>query len=276
MTVFQSLILGIIQGIAEFLPISSSGHLALMGFFLGVKSPPLIFDLLLHFATMIAAVIFFWKLIVRLSIRQVSIIILANIPVGLVGMLFNDQIESWFSSLEIVSAALIFTGVLNILSDVLLKKHTDSSVQVNPTEDSRQESKLKFKNFPNLKQALLVGVFQMISLTPGVSRSGSTVFAGLLSGLNRESAVAFSFLLVMPAIFGATLLELGRSSKIDLTELIQNFPVYLVGMAAAFCFGLTSLWLLKKILVSSKWQYFGIYCLVMGGSLIAGQLLGLI
>lgn len=264
MMIVQSLILGLVQGLTEFLPVSSSGHLIVMRNLLGVSSPPLIYDLILHLATTIAAIIFFWKNLIRLKLRQIFIIVMANIPVGIVGVLFNDQIELWFSSLALVSLALVLTGVFNIFSDKLLQKQLAN-------QKLDQEGSQKF---PNLKQGLVVGFFQMLALTPGLSRSGSTVFAGLLSGLNREAAFTFSFLLVIPAILGATLLE--ATDVAWTAELSSLLPVYFLGAVVAFVVGLFSLWLLKKLLVSSKWEIFGIYCLSLGLVLILGQVLGFI
>lgn len=269
MTFFQSLVLGVVQGLTEFLPVSSSGHLVVMGAVLGVPTPPLIYDLLLHLATTMAAIIFFWKQLRQLNLRQILIIISASVPVGIVGVLFKDKIAGLFGSLLLVSIALLITGILNILSDRVLERQKKFA--------AKGENHIKNENegveFPSFKQGLLVGVFQMMALTPGISRSGSTVFAGLLSGLKREAAFNFSFLLVIPPILIATFLEI--QDVVWTPELVNSLPVYSVGIVTSFFIGLFSLWLLKKILVSSKWDYFGFYCLFLGGGLIVAQIFGL-
>lgn len=269
MTFFQSLVLGVVQGLTEFLPVSSSGHLVVMGSVLGVSTPPLIYDLLLHLATTLATMIFFWKQLRQLDLRQILVIIFANVPVGIVGVLFKDQVASLFGSLLLVSIALLITGTLNILSSRVLERRKKLAVG----GENYVKNEIEVIEFPSFKQGLLVGVFQMVALTPGVSRSGSTVFAGLLSGLEREAAFNFSFLLVIPAILIATFLEV--QDVVWTPELVDSLPVYLVGIVASFFIGLFSLWLLKKILISSKWDYFGFYCLFLGGGLIIAQIFGL-
>lgn len=264
MTFFQSLILGAVQGLTEFLPVSSSGHLVVMSTLLGVPTPPLISDILLHLATTLSAIIFFWKQLVRLNFHQILVLILASVPVGLVGMIFRNQIEGLFGSLALVSVALIITGVLNIFSNRVLERQKKNE---NKNEDENDE-------FPSYKQGLLVGIFQMFALTPGISRSGSTVFAGLLVGLKRETAFNFSFLLVIPAILAASVFE--ARNVVWTPQLVSYVPEFILGMAVAFSIGLASLWFLKKILVSSRWDYFGYYCLVLGGGLVFAQVVNLI
>lgn len=261
MTVFESLLLGVIQGLTEFLPVSSSGHLVIMRAFLDITTPSVVFDLWLHLATAAAALVFFWKQITQLTFRQLLIIAVANIPLAVLGLLYGNVIEYLFSSLAVVSFALMISGLLNILSDRILSKR----------DQTKQHSLF---TFPSSKQGLLIGLAQMIALVPGISRSGSTVFAGLSLGLSRESAFAFSFLMVMPAIVGATILE---SFEVSLfTGIGTALPGYVIGCSTAFGVGLFSLWLLKRLLVSAHLRYFGAYCFLVGGGLFIGHLAGLL
>lgn len=268
MTFSQSLILGIVQGLTEFLPVSSSGHLVVMEAFLKISNSSLTFDLLLHLATTLALIVFFWKQLVHLRFKQLLVIILANVPIGIVGILFRDKVEVLFGSLWLVSLAFLVTGVLNIFSDRILSRKAKQS------ESAELSGETGVLDFPNAKQGLLVGLFQMVALTPGISRSGSTVFAGLLSGLDRETAFSFSFLLIIPAILGGVFIEARDTSW--QADLQQNLSVYFLGLLASFVVGLLSLWVLRHILMSSRWRYFGYYCLLLGGGLVVSQVLGLV
>lgn len=251
-------LLGFIQGLTEFLPVSSSGHLALAQIFLGVKMPPLSYDLVLHVATMAATVLFFFNDIVRLLTEWVSgifskekrgltgwsvgwAVFIGTIVTGAIGMLVKDFAEEAIMNSLMVGIGLIFTGIVLIASRFIRK----GLGRVSPFD------------------GLLVGLAQGLAVMPGVSRSGMTMMAGTAVGISREEVFRFSFLLSIPAITGAALLQAKEVGGIDafITSLPQG---WYLGAAAAFVSGIVSLFVLRKLVIASKWWIFGIYCLALG------------
>lgn len=245
MSLFEALFLALVQGLTEFLPISSSGHLVLFQKLLGIVRPPIFFDILLHLGTLGSIVIFFRKEIGDLLLnwrKQLNtwlFIILGSIPAAFAGFFFNSKVESAFNSLLLVGIAWIFFGTLLLLT-----------------------SKLKIKNRPKKitwKDSLFVGIFQALALLPGISRSGSTISAGLIRELPRETAFKLSFLLAIPAILGATILEIK-----DVNSVQAFSPIPILSMLIAGTVGYFALVLLQKTLKSEKFYLFGFYCLVVG------------
>ncbi len=212
MTYIQAIILGLTQGLAEFLPISSSGHLALLQYFFGVRSDQVLaFTVMLHLGTLFSVFFIYWKDIVELVIELIAtirdictgkglrvnanptrrlgfMIIVATIPTALIGLLFEDFFESLYSSLVGISLGLIFTGFILLLAE--RKGRQDKTIET-----------MKFRN------AVFVGIMQGIAICPGVSRSGSTLFGSLITGLDRALAVKFAFLISIPSILGSVILE---------------------------------------------------------------------
>ncbi len=246
MSIFDAIILGVVQGLTEFLPVSSSGHLVLAQNLLGWTGPNLTFDVALHFATTIAVVIFFRQQLLKLNRRLAILLVIGTVPAGLVGLFFKDSIETLFDNSLLVSAALVMTGVMNLKANTELK-------------DERERKSLIDLS---IKDALVVGVFQAVAITPGISRSGSTVFGGLVRKLNREAAFTLSFLLAIPAVLGATLLELIDVYQTG-TNGLEPLPLILGGIVA-FATGLASLKLLQYVIQKAKFNWFGWYCLVVG------------
>lgn len=257
MNLIESIILGIIQGITEWLPISSSGHLAIVQELFGIEAP-LVLDVLLHFATLLVIFAVFWKDIIKIAKSCVKLdfkseygktalfIVIATIPVILAGYFLHDPIESLFSKLYIVGIALIITGILLFAS----KKR-------------KRNKKLNYKN------TFLVGIVQAISLIPGISRSGSTISTALLLGIQREKAARFSFLLAIPAILGATIFELSQGINIAETSL----SVIFAGMLASFFVGYISLKLLLRLIKQRKFHVFAYYCWVLGAIVLIGSVI---
>lgn len=253
MTIIQALILGLVQGLTEFLPISSSGHLVLGQKLLGFSQPPVLFDILVHVGTLTAIFVFFRKIIWQLTKKTIeaikaktipkeaTVIIVATIPAVIIGFFLNPFLEVIFSSITLVGIALIITSIL-LFSTVLIKK---SNKKIN------QITKL---------DALIIGILQALAILPGISRSGSTVVAGLWRNLKRETAFTFSFLLSIPAILGAMSLQLTDLIIIDNQQILPN----LIGFASAALSGYLALILFKKAVVKKKLAYFGIYCLLVG------------
>ncbi|MGQ9646180.1 MAG: undecaprenyl-diphosphatase UppP [Thermodesulfobacteriota bacterium] len=258
-SVFQAIFLGVVQGITEFLPISSSGHLVFFQSFLGVKEPPIFFDVMLHLGTLFAVVVYFWKDILEIfrgiqaactgrgkdqqGMRLFFWIIIATIPTGLMGLFFKDWFESFFSQPRLVGGILLITGFFLWL-----------------TRWSKKEGRniMKMRWF----DAILIGMAQGIAIIPGISRSGATISTGLLSGLDRDLAAKFSFLLSIPAILGATVLELDKMGG------IQELGVTLIGTAIAFAMGILSLTFLIKINKIENISNFSYYCWIIGIAII--------
>ena len=253
MTFIHALILGLAQGLTEFLPISSSGHLVIGQKLLGFSQPPVLFDILVHVGTLTAVFVFFRKIIWQLTKRTVetikaktipkeaTVIIVGTIPAVIIGFFLNPFLEVIFSSITLVGIALVITSIL-LFSTVLIKK-----------SDKKINQITKF-------DALVIGILQALAILPGISRSGSTVVAGLWRNLKRETAFTFSFLLSIPAILGAVSLQLTDLKIMDSQQMLPN----LVGFISAALSGYLALILFKKAVVNKKLAYFGIYCLLVG------------
>ena len=259
MDILEAIILGIIQGLTEFLPVSSSGHLELGKAILGDDSLPeesLLFTVVLHFSTALSTIVVFRKEIAvifrglfqfkRNDEMAFSIkIILSMIPAAIIGVLFNEQIEALFSrQILLVGAMLMITGLLLFLADQA--KNTDKSVTYG--------------------HAFIIGIAQAIAILPGISRSGATISTSVLLGIDRDRAARFSFLMVVPLIIGKMAKDMLNGalmqSQIDLAPMAM-------GAAAAFFSGLLAcswmIWLVRK----SQLRYFSYYCLVIGAVAIA-------
>lgn len=238
MSLFYSALLGILQGLTEFLPVSSSGHLVLVQSIIpNFKQPGVLFDVTLHFGTLFAVLFFFRKKLLRLSLRYILFLIIGTIPAVIIGFFFKDFFVGLFSSFRLVGYALLISGILNFLIDKTLERNEK----------------------PDLKKSVFVGIAQAFAIFPGVSRSGSTIFAGVKSGLSCKDAAEFSFLLSAPAIIGANILEIFSSwgEKIDVF-------CYLTGFLFAFVSGIAAIGLVLKFLEEKKFKIFAIYCFILG------------
>jgi undecaprenyl-diphosphatase len=228
MTFVQSIILSIIQGIAEFLPISSSGHLNLAQHFLHL-TPSLSLDIFLNTATFIS-VLFFFRNKIPYFFKNLKFIIVASIPAVLVGILLKDKLELVFSSINLLPFFFILSSIFVFSTKFLNKKETSL----------------------NYQKAIIIGLFQAIAILPGVSRAGATIFAGLFLGLSALEAFNFSFCLFIPASLGALIL----GAKDLSTTGIFNLQ-YLTAFVITFMVGVISLNILKKVLISHKFWIFG-------------------
>lgn len=256
MTVLQGIILGVVQGLAEFLPVSSSGHLALVqNMFEGFDQPGLLFDTLLHCATLLAVFVFFRKRLMAFARAVLGIfcdrfkvdyyeqrgmmwgIIIATIPTGIIGYALKDVAEGMFDKPAVIGYFLIVTSLMLFLSDKV-----KSGGDITPL------------------RALIVGISQGLAVFPGLSRSGTTIFAGLKCGVAREKAAEFSFLISIPAIIGATLLQVRHINEVATGE----WPAYLAGMAAAFVCGLFAIGVMMRVVKKARLLGFAIYCLIAG------------
>ncbi len=232
MDILSSIILGVVQGVTEFLPISSSGHLIVMRAWLGLDmSGSLAYDAVLQLATSLAVVLYFWKdLVVLVRVRSeknkiwIWAIVLGTIPAVVLGFLFEHKIDALFRNAHTVAWALIAGSILFFVVERYAKKMAQKSAQEN----------LSGKEI-SVKRGFVVGCFQVLALIPGMSRSGSTISGGLLLGIKREDAVRFSFLLSVPILLGSglkKLMDLGGSGGIDFSLILSSIVAFFVGLAS--------------------------------------------
>ena len=262
MDILTAIILGIIQGLTEFLPVSSSGHLELAKAFLGNESIPkesMLMTVVLHFATALSTVVIFRKDILQifkglLAFKwneefQFSIkIIISMIPAAIIGVLFDDIIESFFNGqILLVGAMLVLTGGLLFLAD--RAKNTNKDV--------------------TFTSAFIIGISQAIAILPGISRSGATISTSVLMGIDREKAARFSFLMVVPLIFGKIAKDVLSD---DFTLANVNTVSLSIGFVAAFITGLFACTWMISLVKKSKLVYFSFYCFVAGISAIIWHL----
>ena len=238
----EALLLSIIQGITEWLPISSSGHLAILHNIFGVQN--LAFDVFLHFASVLAVFFIFWRDIIKLfnfkdkeNLRYIWLLILALIPAAIVGILFKNQIASFFSSL-------FYLGVFFMISGIIVYS-TKFSVPK--------------KEKPSWFDSVFIGVFQAIAVLPGISRSGATISSAMFRGLQKEAAIKFSFIMAIPLILGATVIEA--------KELVLENPGFLILIASfviTFLISVITIKILIKIIQNRRFYLFGIYNFILG------------
>jgi len=239
MNIITSIFLGFLQGLTEFLPVSSSGHLVLVQSLLpGFTQVGVLFDVFLHFGTLFAVLVFFRKEILKLPPKYYLYLALGTIPAAFIGYFFKSQLESLFTSTKLVGFALLATGLVNLLTDKI----------------ESTGKKLSFKN------SFITGVAQAIAIIPGISRSGTTIFASVAQGVDKKSAAKFSFLLSIPAVLGANILEFATHGVSE----IGNYTFYLTGFVFSFISGLLAIYLVFKFLTQRKFKIFAYYCFIVG------------
>ena len=254
----EALLLGILQGLTEYLPVSSSGHLAIGSALFGISGEEnLAFTIVVHVATVLSTLVILWKEIVWLlkgllqfkwnsETRYACCILLSMIPVGIVGLFFKDVIEGVFGSgLVIVGCCLLVTACL-----------LSFSYYAHP----RQKENISFRD------AFIIGLAQAVAVLPGISRSGSTIATGLLLGNKKESLAQFSFLMVIPPILGEALLDTLKLLKGDGDAIVNTIPTFslVIGFLAAFIFGCIACKWMINIVKRGKLIYFAIYCAIVG------------
>lgn len=264
MTIWLAILLGVVQGLTEFLPVSSSGHLVLIQTFFGGSNPEadyMLFDVLLHFGTLVSVFIAFWgdirsllaeffgwirdgfKLRNRPYRRFIVMVLITIIPMFPV-LLVKDQLDALFSNTMFVGCALLVTAVVLMLSERAPRKRRDAS---NAT----------------WLDAFLVGCAQAVAVVPGISRSGSTICAGLFRGFSRDFAVRFAFIMSLPVVFGANLLEIGDAvAQAESTGIPVS--MYIIGVAAAMISGLLAIRLIRLVTNKGHFRPFVVYCGLVG------------
>jgi undecaprenyl-diphosphatase len=259
MSIFQAFILGLIQGLTEFIPISSSGHLVLLHHALGVFDNGLAFDVALHLGTLVALVLYFWrdlwKYLVSLfkkseDTRLAWWLIAATIPAAIIGFLLESKAESTFRSIRLVSCTMLLFGIIMLLAERYYQRKTQHA----GLEDVQGS------------QAMGMGFAQALSIIPGVSRSGSTITAGLFLGLDRVAATRFSFLLGIPITAGAILKVFTENGIMQ--EMRSGQTVFLVGVITALVSGLFAIRFMLKFLAGHSLNIFAYYRIILGLSLI--------
>jgi undecaprenyl-diphosphatase len=260
MGLFEALVLGIVQGLTEFLPVSSSGHLVLLPAVLKWESPSLVFDTTVHLATLLAVVAVFWHDLGGLIVswwqglhngqpfgatesRLAWWVILGTVPGVIAGLFLGEIFESFFANPRAVGAFLLLTALLLVLAEILGRRQHDLS-------------KMTWLD------SLLIGLGQAAAIAPGLSRSGTTMSVAMFRGLTREAAARFSFILSIPIIAGAGLVQLVRLVRYG--DLSSEAPVLLVGFATAAIFGYASIRLLLVYLRQRRLYPFAVYCAVVG------------
>jgi undecaprenyl-diphosphatase len=262
LTLLEAIILGIVQGLTEFLPISSSGHLVLGEFLLKVRFDDISFEVFLHFGTLLSVLAVFRRKVLSMA-RAVwlkagsvftgkaattgaedwhlfRLIIVGSIPAGVAGVLFKSHLVACFSSVPLVAGMLLFTGTILFLTRFFPAGRVEM----------------------NFLDALLVGLAQALAMVPGISRSGLTISTGIFAGVERSKAAEFSFLLSVPAILGASLVELKEVS--GHANPGGDLGIYLAGSVAAFAVGYLAIRFLLDVIRKGRFQYFAYYCFAVG------------
>lgn len=262
MSIWNAILLGLVQGIAEFLPISSSGHLSILQNLFHMSTTEnghLFFDVLLHLGTLFSICIVYWRDIVAMvretfaffrntrlpaeqrqqqlpAARMVLMIILATLPLFLI-LPINDKVEQLYYHTFFIGLMLILTGFLLFVADKMPKGT---------------------RMFFSVRDALIIGVCQAVATIPGLSRSGTTIAAGMATGLDRSFAVRFSFLMSLPAVLGANILSLAKAAKTGID--VSLLPAYLIGMFVAMVSGIAAIGLVKRLTSKGRFGAFSYYC----------------
>lgn len=256
MTIFEAIVLGVIQGLTEYLPVSSSGHLAIGSALFGIEAENnLVFTVMVHVATVFSTLVILWKEIVWVinglfkfklndETKYVFNILISMIPIAIVGLFFKDSVEAIFSSgVLIVGVMLIVTALLLTLTHYIKPRQKD-----------------KISN----RDAFIIGLSQAVAVIPGLSRSGTTIATGLLLGNNKANLAQFSFLMVIPPILGEALLDAIKISQgLDVTGTVSGSAL-LAGFISAFIAGCIACKWMLNIVRKGKLIYFAIYCAIVG------------
>lgn len=273
MTLFESIILGLVQGLAEFLPISSSGHLAALQYIFGIDgSNVLTFTVMLHFGTLVAIFVVYWKDIVDLvkelfaTIKDVCtgqgvqvnkndtrklgfMIITASVPTAIIGLLLNDFFESLYAKMTVIGVCLIITGCGLFFAE----------------RYGGGKRTIKDMNFRN---AFFIGLCQSVAIMPGISRSGATMIGGLACKFDRAFAVRYAFLISIPSVLGAFLLEVPEAVRSVSDGTGMSLGVMLAGIAVAAVSGYAAIKVMIKAVTNKKLMYFSVYTWIAGAALI--------
>jgi undecaprenyl-diphosphatase len=246
MTLIQAIILAIVEGITEFLPISSTGHMIIVSAMMGIEENPFvkIFEVNIQFGAILSVVVLYWKRFFQ-SITFYFKLLVAFLPAAVIGLLFSDYIDALLENVVVVALTLLLGGVFLLFVDTLFEK--------NENLQSEQE-------IPYLK-AIYIGVFQCIALVPGVSRSAASIIGGLVQGLNRKQAAEFSFFLAVPTMFAASAYKLLKGYKQIQAD---DISVLLIGNLVAFVVAMLAIRFFIRFLTQYGFRIFGYYRIIVG------------
>ncbi|MBN1880878.1 MAG: undecaprenyl-diphosphate phosphatase [Deltaproteobacteria bacterium] len=269
MPFFVVLILGIMQGLTEFLPVSSSGHLVVAQSYLpGFSGPPLPFDVLLHLGTLVSLTVYFYKDIWRIiksffvpsahestGFRRLGLlIVVGSIPTAVIGIGLEDVFERMFADPKMVPIMFLITALVLVCAEMYMRRKGDGRDGNNLSAEDNSLDHRTAKSV-HVWQALLIGLVQGCAIVPGISRSGTTIAAGIISGVQKEESARFSFLLSIPAIFGAFLLHVKELACADI--------MYVAGAVAATLVGLVAIRLTINAVIGNKLWIFSVYLFVV-------------
>ena len=266
MSIFKGAILGLFQGLAEFLPISSSGHLNLMQALFGLNlDHQLLFNILLHVGTLIAVMVVFWKdwidmLLHPIKNRTLLLLFIASLPALFAKLLFDKQLDYLETSISLLGVFFLITGLMLILTQIISRRNQQKGVE---------------KDKVGFLEALVMGCLQAVGMLPGISRSGSTIFGGVSSRLSRESAAKFSFMMSAPAIVGSLLVE-GKDALESGITLGNDLPAIIVGMVVAAISGYLAIRFFLKLISKVSLNWFALYVTLLGLLVIILQLTGVL
>ncbi len=245
MSIFEAIILGILQGLTEFLPVSSSGHLVLFSKIFGIESDFIFFSVVLHVATLFAVLIYYRKQVFQIVKKPFSTLtlklVVATVPAIIIALLFSDFLESIFDG-SLLPFCFVFTGILLIVAQMF-------------SMSEKKHKKLDFKG------AVFMGFMQAVALVPGISRSGSTISGGLIGGYEKKESADFSFLMSIPIILASLTYEIIKLIKNNTTPIFIVETI--VGSIFAFLTGLLSIYLMLKAVKKLKLHYFSIYLFII-------------
>ncbi len=269
MTLFEAMLLGILQGLTEFLPVSSSGHLVLAQQFLGLAEHLVFFDVMLHVGTLLAVLVVYRQTLAKLltaslstlstaqfyrnplvavnasiELRCIMLILIGTIPTAGIALLFKSDLESLFGDVHRVSVMLIVTGIILQLPRLRRQGVEAGDVALGTIR---------------MWHAVCIGIAQGCAIVPGISRSGTTISLALFLGIPSKTAAAYSFLLAIPAILGAVIIKVS-----DIGELYIPYYILVAGMGVAFVVGYSALRFLLAVLNRGKFSIFSYYCVVLG------------
>ena len=253
MTLLQAIIIAIVEGVTEFLPISSTGHMIIAQALLGVEPNQFVkaFTVIIQFGAITSVLFLYWKRFFQ-SIDFYYKLFVAFIPAAVMGLLFGDLIDEMLEQVDIVAISLMLGGWILIFSDKWFAQNKE-----------KEEQATTYKN------AFFVGLFQCIALIPGVSRSAATMIGGMVNGWNRKQAAEFSFFLAVPTMFAASMKKTYDVVKIDYHIITNNWWIMLVGCAVAALVAWISIKYLMMVLQNKGFAYFGWYRVILGATILA-------
>ena len=244
MEIWQAIILGFVQGLGEFLPISSSGHLILVRNLMGIEGDYLLFDIMLHVGTLGAVAIYFFKDILQLfkpPFKKMGLLIIATIPAALVGMLLGDYVDAVFMSGKYLCFFFLATAVLMFVTEFFAKKEA-------------------YNKPLGIKTAIGMGLMQAVGVLPGISRSGSTIFGGVMTKTNKNEVATFSFLMSIPMILGSAAVETYHVIKVGAN--VDVLPM-VIGMVVALVSGYLAIRFVMSLVKKANFKWFGVYLIAL-------------